>query len=501
MGHLATGKWPTIRAAVLQRCLAVLTEATPEGTLTYTYDAHENLLTIASSNTNGASATYTYDALNRLASAKDNRVAAQGGPSNPTTYSYDPAGNLAGYAYPNTVQTSNVFNTLNRLAQTCQATTSPACSASSKLGSFTYTLGAAGNRTAVAELSGRGVSYGYDNDYHLLSETITSDPAGNNGSETYTYDGVGNRLTLNSTIPSLSGSNTYSYDSNDRLSTDTYDNDGNTTVSVGITNTYDFENHMLKHGSVSMVYDGDGNRVTETAAGVTTKYLVDTLNPTGYSQVLDELVSGAVTRTYAYGLQRISENQVSGSTWTPTFYGYDGHGNVRFTTSATAAVGNTYTFDAFGAVIASTGTIANSYLYSGERFDSALNLYHLRARYYNMLTGRFETMDPGKETCCALRASQVGNIFDPATLHKYVYAQNNPVNRVDPSGKDAILDYAIELGEDEKTVEELRLVGLAVRDELVTACIEVNIAALEAEGIPTLQAYNLAKALCIALVD
>jgi len=46
--------------------------------------------------------------------------------------------------------------------------------------------------------------------------------------------------------------------------------------------------------------------------------------------VLDELVSGAVTKTYTYGLQRISENQLSGSTWTPTFYGYDGHGNVRF---------------------------------------------------------------------------------------------------------------------------------------------------------------------------
>jgi YD repeat-containing protein len=41
----------------------VLTEATPEGTLTYTCDAHENLLTIASLNTNGASATYTYDAI------------------------------------------------------------------------------------------------------------------------------------------------------------------------------------------------------------------------------------------------------------------------------------------------------------------------------------------------------------------------------------------------------------------------------------------------------
>jgi RHS repeat-associated protein len=413
----------------------VVTEATPEGKLTYTHDAHENLLTIASSNTNGASATYTYDALNRLASAKDNRIAAQGGPSNPTTYSYDPAGNLAGYAYPNTVQTSNVFNTLNRLTQTCQATTSPACSASSKLGSFTYTLGAAGDRTAVAELSGRGVSYGYDNDYHLLSETITSDPAGNNGSETYTYDAVGNRLTLNSTIPSLSGGNTYVYDSNDRLSTETYDNDGNTTVSVGITNTYDFENHMLKHGSVSMVYDGDGNRVSETGAGVTTKYLVDTLNPTRYSQVLDELVSGAVTKTYTYGLQRISENQLVSSTWTPSFYGYDGHGNVRFLTSSAGSIGNTYTLDAFGAQIASTGTIANSYLYSGERFDSNLNLYQLRARYYNMLTGRFETMDP-----------KWGEVFNPGTLHKYVYAQGNPVNAVDPTGN-GILDEGILISE------------------------------------------------------
>ena len=97
------------------------------------------------------------------------------------------------------------------------------------------------------------------------------------------------------------------------------------------------------------LYDDDGNRVSETVGSTTTKYLVDALNPTGYSQVLDELVNGAVTKTYTYGLQRISENQLSGSTWTPTFYGYDGHGNVRFTTSTAGAVGNTYQFDAFGA--------------------------------------------------------------------------------------------------------------------------------------------------------
>lgn len=64
-------------------------------------------------------------------------------------------------------------------------------------------------------------------------------------------------------------------------------------------------------GAVLILYDGDGNRVSETAGGVTTEYLVDTLNPTGYSQVLDEIVNGSVTRTYAYGLQRVSENQLN----------------------------------------------------------------------------------------------------------------------------------------------------------------------------------------------
>ena len=229
---------------------------------------------------------------------------------------------------------------------------------------------------------------------------------------------------------------------------------------------------MLTHGAVSMVYDGDGNRVSETAGGVTTKYLIDSLNPTGYAQVLDELVSGAVTKAYTYGLQRISENQLVGSTWTPSFYGYDGHGNVRFLTSTTGAVGNTYQFDAFGMPIASAGTTANTYLYSGERFDSALNLYHLRARYYKMLTGRFETMDPGKESCCKLRASQVGDIFDPRTLHEYVYTANNPVNAIDPTGKD-YLEYLVQwTGEDRLA---LRWSAIAVRNELYEECLVAEI--------------------------
>ncbi|HEV3317825.1 MAG TPA: hypothetical protein VG488_12680 [Candidatus Angelobacter sp.] len=44
-----------------------------------------------------------------------------------------------------------------------------------------------------------------------------------------------------------------------------------------------------------IVYDGDGNRVSETVAGNTTSYLVADVNPTGYAQVIDE-----VQGTYRY---------------------------------------------------------------------------------------------------------------------------------------------------------------------------------------------------------
>src|SRR5439155_8506050 len=182
------------------------TKATPEGTLTYTYDAHGNVLTINSSNTNGTSMTYTYDALNRLASAKDNRVAAQGGPASPTTYSYDATGNLSGYAYPNTVNTGNVFDPLIRLTQTCSATTSPACSAGTKLSNYLHGLAPAGNRLSVTELNNRFVSYAYDNDYRLTSEAISADPAGNNGTISYTqYDAAGNRKAMTSTLNAVPG--------------------------------------------------------------------------------------------------------------------------------------------------------------------------------------------------------------------------------------------------------------------------------------------------------
>ena len=99
----------------------------------------------------------------------------------------------------------------------------------STLASYAYTLGPSGNRTAVTELGGRTVNYTYDDLYRLTNESIVNDPHGVNGAVSYGYDAVGNRLGRTSSVAGVPTQSS-TYDANDRLSTDTYDANGNTKV-------------------------------------------------------------------------------------------------------------------------------------------------------------------------------------------------------------------------------------------------------------------------------
>ena len=68
--------------------------------------------------------------------------------------------------------------------------------------------------------------------------------------------------------------------------------------------------------------------------------------------------------------------------------------------------------------------------YRGEQYDSDLGLYYLRARYYNPATGRFLSRDP-----------EAGYANRPPSLHKYLYANGDPVNTIDPTGNESIFAY------------------------------------------------------------
>jgi len=392
---------------------------TPEGTLNYTFDLASNVASIYSSSVHGASMSYTYDSLNRLSTVVDNNLPAG---QNTTTYAYDTASNLVTVTYPNGLQSTIQYDSLNRLTSLASSTAS-----------YNYQLGATGNRTGATEQSGRTLAWNYDGIYRLTSEAVGNDPSGGNGEVDYTLDPVGNRTSTNSSLPGVHSVALSGFNLDDWLSPETYDANGNTLTTGGKTFAYDSENHLMSMngGAVTMIYDGFGNRVSKTVGNVTTKYLVeDDVNPTGLPQVFEESVNGVVLRTYTYGLQRISENQVINNAWTTSFYGYDGFGSVRQLTNLSGTITDTYNYDAFGNLLSSPGPTPNNYLYRGEQYDPDLGLYYLRARYYNPQTGRFLSRDP-----------EDGKAVDPASLHKYLYAGGNPVNRIDPSGKDDFLEY------------------------------------------------------------
>src|SRR5208282_1784213 len=275
--------------------------------------------------------------------------------------------------------------------------------------------------TGAVESSGRTLNWSYDGIYRLTNEAISLDPHSINGSVGYGLDPVGNRLSQGSTIPGI-GTGSFTYDADDRLNTETYDANGNTLVTGARTFTYDFENRLqsMTEGTVTVTiqYDTDGNRVAKTVGAVTTRYLVDDLNPTGYAQVVEEVTAGAVTRQYTYGLQRISQTQQIANAWTPAFYGYDGGGTVRLLTDATGTVTDTYDYDAWGNTVNTTGSTPNVYLYRGEQYDADLGLYYLRARYFNPLRGRFLTRDPKEHKPITSKKRPI----DPTKFHKYLYA-------------------------------------------------------------------------------
>ena len=328
---------------------------------------------------------------------------------------------------------------------------------------YTYTLRDSGHRSQMVEQDGRTVDYSYDALYRLTEESISADPVGLNGTVMFSHDKVGNRLTRISTVTNLDSQN-FTYDANDRLDSDTYDANGNTLGSqisafAPYEDEYDFENRLVKRtyatGKTStLAYDADGNRIQKTILNSQFSmpnsyfYLVDRNNPTGYAQVVEELRDDStgsleVYRTYTYGLDLIAQHQLhheeAPTEWKTSYYLYDGLGTVRALADENGAITDTYTYSAFGEMLNSisnfTSPTANLYLFTGEQYDSDLEMYFLRARYMDPSKGRFYNMDTFE-----------GRSQDPITLHKYLYANANPVTYTDPSGYFSLAELGTAIG-------------------------------------------------------
>jgi YD repeat-containing protein len=208
----------------------LLTKATPEGTLTYTYDAGGNVASINSSNTNGTSVAYAWDAANQLSTVTDNRLGGM------TTAAYTATGRPASLAQPNGVNATYAYDSLDRVTSIAwQKSSAP------PFQEWTYTYSSRGQRLTATDVTGRASSYGYDVASRMTSETVTGDSSGvsANGTVGYSMDAAGNRLQRTSSLVAVN-SQTFDYDANDELTTDAYDASGNTISSGGNTYAYDF---------------------------------------------------------------------------------------------------------------------------------------------------------------------------------------------------------------------------------------------------------------------
>ncbi len=216
----------------------------------------------------------------------------------------------------------------------------------------------------------------------------------------------------------------YNYNSSNELTSNSngsyaYDANGNTLSDAqGRGFTWDFENRLTQVvnpgvGTTTFRYDPFGRRIQKSGPLGTTNYLYDGLN------LLEEIDnSGNIAGRYTHSVL-IDEVLSESRSGTTSYYQQDALGSVVSLSNPAAALTNTYSYDSFGNLAASTGTLANPFQYTGREFDTETRLYFLRARYYNADAGRFISQDP---------------INFGGGINFYSYVRNSPIGLVDISG-------------------------------------------------------------------
>ena len=212
--------------------------------------------------------------------------------------------------------------------------------------------------------------------------------------------------------------NEYTYDSNGNLTKDL--NKGISTITYNVLNL------------PNMVTFSDGSTIAYTYGADGTK--LKTVHKTGSTTTTTDYCGNVV---YENGVQKLlltDEGYVTLSDSKYHYYLKDHQGNNRVVINQSGTVEETNHYYPFGGVFANTGN-TQPYKYNGKEFDGkkGVNLYDYGARHYDAALGRFTTVD-------SLAEKHYSESL-------YTYCYSNPINCIDPNGKDGIYiafpDYKI----------------------------------------------------------
>ena len=262
------------------------------------------------------------------------------------------------------------------------------------------------------------------------------------GTASYSYDSLGNIRSKSFTNFPGTGSRTLnmSYDAQNRLAsyTDTgpggnktllHDARGNVTALGALAFIYDLSDQPTAVlGAATGVYSYDGNlkRVKGVVDG---KTIYNVYNAAGQLVHVDHDTDGTSTdymRAAGMTLARIKDTDgVNIYHGAETYLHNDHLGSVAAGTDAAGTLLWTEHHSPYGEPLSPNAANDNEATFTGHIRDKATGLNYMQARYYDPVIGRFLSIDP-------VGFMDTGR---PSQFNRFVYASNDPVNRIDPDGR------------------------------------------------------------------
>ena len=210
--------------------------------------------------------------------------------------------------------------------------------------------------------------------------------------------------------------------SNNQITTFSYDASGNTLNDTHNSYTWDAESEIKTAGGVTYTYDGDGDRVQKSSGKI---YWYG-----AGSEILDESdSSGNFTDEYVYfGGKRVAHRVVSGNSI--YYYGEDFLGTSRQIFTSASALCCDADFYPFGGERAYTTTCTPTYKFEGKERDTETSNDDFGARYYSSSFGRWTSPD-----WSAIPAPvPYSDLTNPQTLNIYAMVRDNPETFADLDG-------------------------------------------------------------------
>jgi RHS repeat-associated protein len=349
---------------------------------------------------NGLDRTYAYDRVNRLWSITNNKDSTQS-----IKFDYDANGNRISQAV-GTVTTNldaNGFVVIDAMGHG-EVTVNGGPAATP------YHYGIRNELLQTAGTGGKLVRYDYDHDMLRVKKLLGQ---GFEGTEVrFLYDDQATLIEYGSkALFSVSVAKDDVAGDEAALDKGTVPQD----LQAAFTNnqiTLPQHHHVTGSGGVWAVVDDDSH------SSFTVKEVTTTAGT-----VLEVFDTGTI-RKYDYGDDLLSLTDVGPhGARTPLFYLRDGLGSTVNLTDTTDAITVSYRYDAWGNDLGTAGGSDNPMRYTGHYFDRETGLDYFGARYYDSTVGEFITQDP-----------YLGNVNTPPSLHRYMYAYDNPLRYVDLTG-------------------------------------------------------------------